>query len=294
MIETSQLRCFVILAQELHFGHAAARLNMTQPPLSRQIQMLEHEVGARLFERTSRSVSLTPTGQTFLPEARRILELTEKALQTARRTARGEIGSITLGFTAASGAGVLPTLLIACRKELPSVDFGLNEMVTSEQTDALENGRIDIALMRPPIDERFDSFLLTRERLLAAFSSTNPLAKGPAPTLADFHRRPFVMYSPYKARYFYELLVSLFREAEVVPDYVQHVSQIHTILSLVRAGLGAAIVPQSATNLGDGISYRAIPGIPNRAADLMLCWHRDNTNPIIQPVVRVAKTLISI
>ena len=108
MFDLNQLRCFVTVAEELHFGRAAARLNMTQPPLSRQIQVLEHIIDAPLLERTSRSVRLTPAGRSFLPEARRILKLAESASQVARRIALGKIGSLKIGYTAAASYGFLP------------------------------------------------------------------------------------------------------------------------------------------------------------------------------------------
>ena len=138
MFDLNQLRCFVAVAEELHFGRAAARLNMTQPPLSRQIQVLEHIIDAPLLERTSRSVRLTPAGRSFLPEARRILKLAESASQVARRIALGKTGSLKIGFTAAAAYGFLPELVAACRAKLPEVDFSLKEMVSGDQFEALD------------------------------------------------------------------------------------------------------------------------------------------------------------
>src|SRR5258707_3608914 len=123
MFDLNQLRCFVTVAEELHFGRAAARLNMTQPPLSRQIQVLEHIIDAPLLERTSRSVRLTPAGRSFLPEARRILKLAESASQVARRIALGKSGSLKIGYTAAASYGFLPDLLAACPPPLPEGAF---------------------------------------------------------------------------------------------------------------------------------------------------------------------------
>lgn len=141
MFDLNQLRCFVTVAEELHFGRAAARLNMTQPPLSRQIQVLEHIIDAPLLERTSRSVRLTPAGRSFLPEARRILKLAESASQVARRIALGKSGSLKIGFTAAAAYGFLPELVAACRAKLPEVDFSLKEMVSGDQFEALTRAR---------------------------------------------------------------------------------------------------------------------------------------------------------
>src|SRR5690606_25154416 len=130
MFELSQLRCFVAVAEELHFGRAAQRLNMTQPPLSRQVQLLERILGVVLLDRTSRSVRLTPAGRSFLIEARRILRLAETASLTTRRIASGEEGRVAIGFTAASGYSFLPQLVELSRTRLPGVDLALREMVT--------------------------------------------------------------------------------------------------------------------------------------------------------------------
>src|ERR1700736_4404014 len=132
MFDLIKLRCFLAVAEELHFGRAAVRLNMTQPPLSRQIQVLEHIVDAPLLERTSRSVRLTPAGRSFLPEAKRILRLAESASQVARRIATGKAGSIKIGFTAATSYGFMPELVAACRTRLPEGDLSLEEMVSGD------------------------------------------------------------------------------------------------------------------------------------------------------------------
>ncbi|CAN5548552.1 LysR substrate-binding domain-containing protein [soil metagenome] len=291
MFELAQLRCFVVLAQELHFGRAASRLNMTQPPLSRQIQLLEHAVGARLFDRTSRAVSLTSSGRSFQPDAVRILELSDKAVATARRTAKGESGTLTIGFTTSSGSGVLPSLLIECRKRLPDVQFDLLEMVTTDQIEALSSGRLDVGLLWKPVPSDFESVVLRRERMVAALPKEHPRAKGPAPMLSDFDRKPFIMYSPYQSRYFHELVASMFHEQQIAPDYVQHVAYIHTMISLVSAGMGAAVVPDSSRHFSDKVIFRPLPVFSKQLVERHLAWSPDNRNPILQPVIEVARAL---
>ena len=133
MFELSQVRCFVAVAEELHFGRAAARLNMTQPPLSRQIQILERILGVKLLQRGNRLVKLTPAGQSFLTEARLILKLTESAALLARRVAEGKAGSVNIGFTAASSYSYVPELVAACRQQMPDVELILKEMVSGDQ-----------------------------------------------------------------------------------------------------------------------------------------------------------------
>jgi DNA-binding transcriptional LysR family regulator len=284
MFELSQLRCFVALAEELHFGRAAARMHMTQPPLSRQIQLLEHHIGTQLLARNSRNVRLTPAGRGFLPEAREILRLAESASLTARRVSRGEAGTVTIGFTASSGYRFLPGLILVCRKQLPDVDLNLKEMVTLEQVAALASGRLDLALLRPnAATADFETRCVAREPLVLALAENHPLAHGRPPTLADFDHAPFLTYSPVEARYFHDLVASTFARAGVHPHYTQHVTQIHSILAFVKAGLGAALVPEAATSLRfAGVVFRPVDKIrPARPVELFMAWKNDNDNPAL-------------
>src|ERR1700756_3433178 len=195
MFDLNQLRCFVTVAEELHFGRAAARLNMTQPPLSRQIQVLEHIIDAPLLERTSRSVRLTPAGRSFLPEARRILKLAESASQVAQRIAKGKTGSLKIGFTAAAAYGYLPELIAACRTKLPEIDFSLKEMVSGDQFEALASGQIDAGLLRPPIARpAFAARRVLAEPLIAAVPEKHPLATSETVSIKDFDGQSFIMY----------------------------------------------------------------------------------------------------
>lgn len=284
MFELSQLRCFVAVAEELHFGRAAGRLHMTQPPLSRQVQILEHTLDVLLLERSSRAVRLTPAGRAFLPEARRIISLAEGAGLAVRRLARGEAGSIGLGCTAAAGYGLLPRLVAFATTAMPGIDLVLKEMVTADQMEGLAAGRIDLGLVRRPFDTRLvDAVCILREPLLMALPGTHPLASGPEPSIADLDRQPMVMWSPIEARYFHDLITGLCAASGVMPAYVQYISQTHTILALVSAGLGLALVPDAARALHfDNVVLRPFRAVGGRAvAELHLVWHRDNPNPAL-------------
>ncbi|WP_239015182.1 LysR substrate-binding domain-containing protein [Archangium violaceum] len=283
MFEFSQLRCFVAVAEELHFGRAATRLSMTQPPLSRQVQLLEHNLRTQLFERTSRTVKLTPAGRSFLPEARRLLNLAESAAFSARRVASGDAGTLTLGFTAASGYSYLPSLISSMRSRLPGVDLVLKELVTAAQVEALMSKQLDVGLVRVPVNHRdFVSRCVLREPLIAAIPRTHPLASQPFATLRDFEHQPFIMYSPYEAQYLHNLVLSLFGRAGVAPRYVQNMSQIHSILALVRAEMGMALVPEAAAALNfDGVVFKAVEMEPARPVELFLAWSRANDNPVL-------------
>ncbi len=178
MLTLDQVRSFIAVAEELHFGRAAVRLQMTQPPLSRQIQKLEKAVGARLLERDNRRVELTVAGSAFLDEAYRMLNLVDGASDLARRVDRGTAGVVRLGFTAVSAISLLGPLLRHLTATLPDVDVLLHERVTSAQVDGIRRGELDIGLARPPFDtEALSSHLVLREPLLAVVPTNHPLAK---------------------------------------------------------------------------------------------------------------------
>jgi len=294
MFELSQLRCFVAVAEELHFGRAALRLNMTQPPLSRQVQLLERILGVVLLDRTSRSVRLTPAGRAFLIEARRILRLAESASLATRRIASGEAGRVAIGFTAASGYSFLPKLVELARARLPNVDLALREMVTGEQVEALLTGRIDLGLIRPPLNRpEFEKLRVMTEPLVAALPSGDPrLGKAVVP-LADFDGLPMIMYAPEGAGYFHGMLSGLFDAAGISPQQVQHMSQIHSMLALVHARIGAAIVPEAAMRLHfDGVEFRPLDITPARPVELFVAWRRDNDNPSLKPLLDLFRTQV--
>lgn len=281
MFEFNHLRCFVAVAEELHFGRAARRLNMTQPPLSRQVQLLEHLLDARLFERSNRRVALTPSGRAFLPEARRLLQLAEGAAMSIRRISDGAAGTVTIGFTAASGYEFLPRVVRELRARLPGVDVVLREAVTVAQLDALASGRLDIALVRPPISRSaFRSRIVLQEPMIAALPVGHRLAGESSVDLSEIGDDPVISYSPFEARYFHDLVLRLFGAAGAQPSITQHVSQIHSVLALVRIGLGLALVPEAARKLHfEGVVTRPIHPPAKDLAELAAVWRPDNENP---------------
>ena len=283
-----QLRGFVAVADELHFGRAAARLTMTQPPLSRQIQKLERVVGAQLLERDNRRVQLTAAGQAFLVEARRLLSLADSAPGVARRVSSGSRGVVRIGFTAASTYGTLGRLLDEIERSLPGVDVDLAEMVTREQVAALLNEEADLGLARPPFDaETFGSRLLLREALLVAVPDGHRLAGTGRPVPADdLGAERVVMHSPTRARYFYDLVVSMVPVAS--QNAVHTVSQVLTMLWLVAAGRGVAFVPASAARLPiAGVTFLPLETAVPEPVELHLLWMRGSRNPALWRVLEV-------
>ncbi|WP_179405445.1 LysR substrate-binding domain-containing protein [Burkholderia guangdongensis] len=283
MFEISQIRCFVAVAEELHFSRAAERLNMTQPPLSRQIRLLEHQVGTPLLDRSSRSVRLTAAGRSFFPEAVRILRLAEEATYTARRIARGETGTLSIGFTAASGYGLLPRLVRLVRQHSPGVSLTLKELVSRNQLDALASGQLDLGLLRPHAGHtELDTVPLAREGLVLAIPEREAAGWPERPVAADLDGKPFLMYTPYEAQYFHRLLQIIFDRANVAPEIVEHVAQIHTMLALVHLGIGVALIPETATRLHfEGVVMRRIETDPARPVETVCAYRKNNDNPIL-------------
>lgn len=281
MFELSQLRCFVAVAEELHFSRAAERLNMTQPPLSRQIKLLEHHVGVPLLERNSRSVRLSAAGKAFLPEATRILRMAEQAVFSARRAAKGEQGRLAIGFTSATGYSLLPEVVRRLRQRAPGIVLTLKELVSTVQVEALNAGELDLGLMRPhALNGELESRMIANEALMLAIPEHDAPQWPEEPTLACLHGKPFVMYSPYEARPFYVMLSERFASAGVVPDIVEHVGQVHTMLALVRAGVGAALIAEGASRLQfDGIVMRRVDTAP---VEMVCAYRRDNDNPALE------------
>lgn len=287
MFTLAQLSGFVAVAEELHFGRAAARLHMTQPPLTRQVQSLERELGVELFDRSGRAVRITPAGRTFLQDARRLLQGAESAALAVRRVPTGEAGTAAVGFTAASAPGVLGPLLTRLRKELPQVDVVLREMVTAAQLDELSAGTLDLGLVRPPVSRpELRSREVRREPLLVALPPGHRLSDRQELTVENLDGEGVVMYSPTESWYFYELLISLFRDAGVSVHYSQHLSQAHSILALVEAGVGIGLVPASARGGGfRHVALRRLLTTDPEPVRLHAVWRRDNANPALRAVL---------
>ncbi|MFF5156848.1 LysR substrate-binding domain-containing protein [Streptomyces sp. NPDC000348] len=289
MFTLAQLTSFVAVAEELHFTRAAERLNMTQPPLSRQIQLLESELRVQLLDRTNRTVRLTPAGRAFLIEARRILRQSEQATLAVRRVSTGEAGAIAVGFTAAGAYSALGGLLDTARAALPGVEILLQELVTRRQLEALSEGSLDLGLARPSATGAdLVSRTAVREGLLAALPAGHRLAATDEPMrVEDFADEDFLMYSPSEARYFHELLISVFRAADVWPVFTQYLTQVHSILALVSGGWGLALVPEAAARMRySGIVFRPVVLPDPQPVELNLVWRKNNDNPALDALLQ--------
>jgi DNA-binding transcriptional LysR family regulator len=290
MYTLEQLRGFVAVAEEGNFGRAADRLNITQPPLSRQVQKLEREIGVELFERTHRGVRLTTGGQVFLDEARRLLALADAAPLRARSVARGAAGAMRIGFTAVTALTVLGDWLRAAGQHMPGVDLDLREMVSGAQVEALLAGDLDVGIARGvPRSELLDVRLVHAESLLLAAPRDHPLTTlGRPPRVADLAGHDIVTYSPVEARYLHDLVVAVFADDGITPRYVQQVNQVNSVLAIVDAGMGVALVPESAAVFQrPGLVYLPLADITASTVRAHGVWRHDNANPALSALLRL-------
>ncbi|HTN51120.1 MAG TPA: LysR substrate-binding domain-containing protein [Anaeromyxobacter sp.] len=259
-MELRHLRYFLAVAEELHFGRAAARLHIAQPPLSQQIQQLERELGYALFLRTQRRVRLTEAGAAFRAEARSILERLEQAAAAAGRVARGEAGSLAVGFVASATFALLPRLYRRFRERQPGVALSLEELSTAEQVEALRAGRIQVGLARPPVgDDSLEAEPLADEPLVAALPARHPLARRGALPLRALADEPFVLFPRHPRPGWIDVVREACRSAGFRPAVAQEVLELSTAVTLVAAGIGVTLVPASAQGLRlDGVAYRAL------------------------------------
>lgn len=246
-IELRHLRYFIAVAEELHFGHAAARLNISQPPLSQQIQILEQQIGARLFARTNRSVSLTEAGRQFLADSRQILSEVDDAAARAARLHHGETGELRIGFTSSAPfIKAVSDTLSTFRRRYPDVHIQTRETNTREQIVPLNEGALDLGLMRnTQLPETLVWERVLREPLLAMVPRDHPLASQPRVSLRELAREPFVFFDPHVGTGLYDDILGLLRRYDLTPTIAQEVGEAMTIIGLVAAGLGVSILPAS-------------------------------------------------
>jgi DNA-binding transcriptional LysR family regulator len=293
-IELRQLRYFVAVAEEMHFGRAAARLHMTQPPLSQTIQALEAALGTPLFARTSRSVTLTPAGTALLPEAQRLLQQAQALPALARRAAGGESGRLSLAFVSTADYSVLPPFLHEFREHYPQVRIDLREATSDVQLEDLANGRIDVGLLIPPIPDKLKADLdyapvLKEPLVLAAPRGIKSLRGKSAVALETVSGLPLIIFPRRIAPAFHDAILTCFRDAGLTPHIGQEAIQMQTIVGLVSAGMGIALVPQSVSNLKrPGVEYKSLLD-KTPLIETGLAWRRDSSSPVLHAFLELLR-----
>jgi DNA-binding transcriptional LysR family regulator len=280
-MELRHLRYFIAVAEELHFGRAAARVQIAQPPLSQQVRQLEHELGVQLFNRTRRRVELTPAGRAFLEHARQILAQTERAKRIAQRAGRGEIGRLAIGFASSADLDILPRVLRAWHERFPDVEVELQALLTGAQLDALRRGRIQVGFIRLPTDET--SFVvepIQREPVIVALPEGHRLARRARLRLAELASETLILFPRHTAPGYYDVFIGACRRAGFTPRLL-HPGSMQTNLGLVSAGLGVSLMPASIRNLQRlGVVYRPLaPPVPQ--VEMAMAYRRDEPSPIL-------------
>jgi DNA-binding transcriptional LysR family regulator len=292
-MDLRRLRSFAVLAEELHFGRAARRLNMSQPPLSRQIALLEQEVGTLLLRRTRRRVELTPAGTVFLERIRALLQGLDDSVDEAKRVARGEVGRLTLGMVESAAYSVLPRIVRAFSDRHPAVRLGFRSITTTDQIDALHSGRIDIGLVRIPA--RSDGIAvhpLMVERFVVALGADHPLAGRKRLSLRQLADEPFLITPREEAVGFYDDIVGLCQRAGFTPRIAHETRPFATLIGLVGAGLGIAVVPESMRQISVAeVVYRSLSDADARTAFALASRERE-PSPIVHRFIAIAQEAV--
>jgi DNA-binding transcriptional LysR family regulator len=292
MLDLGQVRSFVVLASELNFSRAARRLNITQPPLSRQIKLLEQHLDVTLVERTSRRVVLTAAGMAFLAEAQKLLDQSTAAVTATRRAARGSAGSVKIAFVGAATYSFLPRFIGQARSAAPQIELELVQMETSEQLQSINAGDIDLGLSRPLGGaHHLESTCVAREPMMLAIPRAHPLAAKRRPGLDALNGEPFITFSA-PARYLHDKLTKLMMDYEATPRIVQSMTHSQAILSLVSAGIGLAIVPAGTQNACfDNVVFRPMDLREECVAELHAIWRSDNRNSLLTDIRGLASAV---
>ena len=287
-MDVRQLRYFVAVAEELHFGRAAARLGMAQPPLTQQIQKLERELGYPVFLRQSRKTSLTEAGRVLLEDAVRILRACDEAIDRARRAGRGETGRLTVGTPPSVMLTRLPVAIRKYRERFPQVQFTLRELSTSATAEGLLAGTLDVGCLRE-VDSigslKADVFL--REPIVAVLPKSHALARRPRLALKHLAKEPFVLFPRRLGEAFYDRLVSFCVDQGFTPDVVQEATQWQSVVSFVETGLGVSLAPACVARFRwAGVVFRPLPSL---ITTVSVCAPAADSSPLVAAFLNILR-----
>lgn len=294
-MELRHLRYFLAVADERSFTKAAARLNMAQPPLSQQIRKLEREVGGPLFLRSSRNVELTLAGELLLEHAREILAAAERSLTSVRRAAAGEQGEVRIGFSGTATYDLMPFVARAYSERMPDVTLHLQgEMPVPEQVKALRDDLLDVGLIRVPMRTPDLSIrIVRRDPLIAVLPESHPLCSRRRIALSDLAPDRFISYPSTPPSAMYSVMLEACNDAGFVPQIRHEVRETSSLVSLVAAGLGVAVVPASVRHLRiPGAVHRPIEGC-NATSDLAIAWRDNEQSPVIVNCIKIVCDLVT-
>lgn len=288
-MEFRHLRYFVMVAEELHFGRAASRLNIAQPALSQQIRQLESELGFSLFERDKHRVELTSAGRVFLDEARLILIHVQQARAAAERAYLGASGRIVIGFVGSATYHIVP-LLQEYRALFPLVHIVLHQMKTIEQLQALHEKRIDVGIIRPTnTSSEIELERIHKEAFIVALPSNHRLVKKNTLTIRDLTKEPFILTQFHPGSSYYGSVMQCCYEAGFRPNVVLEAPEILTIVAFVAARMGIALVPESfEAQQNVGVVYRKIQD-DIKLLELAIAWRTNEHSPTASQLIKTIR-----
>lgn len=293
-VEFRQLRYFRQVATELSFTRAAESLNMAQPPLSRQIKLLEEELGVDLFERVGRGIRMTEAGRYFLMQTDNLTEKLDEIIKATQRIGRGEKRRFGLGFVPSTLYGFMPQFIGRLRELDDQVDIGLFEMTTLQQFDALKTGRIDIGVGRIMLDDdEVERVILRNEGIAVALPVHHPLSNRSTLTLKDVVNEPLILYPARPRPSYADQVWAMFRNQGQTPVVIQEVNELQTAIGLVAAGVGAALVPESVRGLHRNDVTYAYLDEPGFTTPIILSWRKKDASIFLKDVVSLARTMAS-
>ncbi|MGW3868282.1 LysR family transcriptional regulator [Streptomyces sp. NPDC005055] len=293
-MELRHLSAFIAVAEELHFGRAAKRLQMAQPPLSQQIRQLEKELGVQLFERNTRSVRLTSAGESFLQPVRTVLDDLDTAVRAARAAGRGEYGRVTIGFAGASSHETLPLLTRAVRAAHPALELVMKGQTYADVALAgVADGSLDLGFVRLPVTRPGVQYrVIDEEELVCALPSDHPFARLERVPIEVLAQEPFVSFPANTGSTVRDATVRACEAAGFNPRVVQEAPDSYTILALVAAGVGVTLTVTSCQHIQqNGLVYRPLAGPPIRL-QAALAWRTDNPSAALRAVLAVAESAL--
>jgi DNA-binding transcriptional LysR family regulator len=293
-MDLRQIRYFLVLANELNFTRAAGRLHISQPPLTRQIQQLEASMGVVLFERTTRGVALTQAGAVFLEEARKIVAMTDQATNKTRLAHQGQLGRLDIGVFGSAILNVIPTLLIELRKTHPDIVISLQNTTKIQQVEAVREKRLDIGFNRvfPEVDDLVVETVMM-ESLYVAMHKDHQLVRRRTLAVKDLNNQPLILFPNNVRPTFADNVVALLRDEGLTPNVAHEVEDVMTCIALVSAGLGMAVVPESAVNLQlPGVRYHPLRSAEAKV-DLSCVYNADNASPALMVFLDIVRKVRS-
>ncbi|MCO7124761.1 LysR substrate-binding domain-containing protein [Sporolactobacillus shoreicorticis] len=291
-MELRQIKYFVAVSEECHFGRAAHKIGIAQPALSQQIKRLEQELGGALFTRTKRHVAITDAGKVFLTEAKALLTQAERAKKAVGNAFKGNVGELVLEFVESATWKIIPEMLAIYRKLYPNVKVILQPLHTINQVDAIKNGKIQVGILGTPIeDPLLFNYLLRKESYVVALPVHHSLASKTEIFANDLRNEAFVTTLRETGTFYYDSMIKVCMDAGFSPRIIQEARDMQTVLALVSSGLGIALIHESARHIRNDVVYKPLIGTCQKAYQMSFAWRKEADSPVVINFLKVIKHL---